>query len=29
VDDRWTDFFMKVGEPISNTNADLHPHSPI
>lgn len=29
VDDRWTDFFVKVGEPISNTNADLHPRSPV
>ena len=29
VDDWWTDFFVKVGEPISNTNADLHPRSPI
>jgi hypothetical protein len=28
VDDWWTDFF-KVGEPISNTNTDLHPCSPV
>jgi len=29
VDDWWMDFFVKVGEPISNTNADLHPRSPV
>jgi hypothetical protein len=29
VDDWWMDFFVKVGEPISNTNADLHTRSPV
>jgi hypothetical protein len=29
VDDRWLDLFMKVGEPIGNTNADLHSCPPV
>jgi hypothetical protein len=28
VDDPWADLFVKVGEPVSDTDADIHPRSP-